>query len=122
MGKWIALLLCVLASCSLLMPDVPSLPSVSTSAPAATTLGAVSQDVENSLWQYSRANTDQMQFLFQLSLVLLVFFFPSMRAPITFFLKSIFGLLAIGPDLAVKHLRYLYYQKYPQIKEDNKDE
>jgi len=110
MGKWIALLLCVLASCSLLMPDVPSLPSVSTSAPAATTLGAVSQDVENSLWQYSLLS------------ILLVFFFPSMRAPITFFLKSIFGLLAIGPDLAVKHLRYLYYQKYPQIKEDNKDE
>lgn len=104
MVRTLALLLLLLASCSMLIPDVPSLPSISP-APASTTVGAISQDVENSLWQYSMLS------------ILLVFFFPSMRAPITFFLKAIFGILAIGPDLATKHLRYLYYNKYPQNKE-----
>lgn len=98
------LLLLTLSSCSLLTPSLPSVPNVSptpkATPTATTTVGQVSKDIESSLYNYSWIA------------IILTFCFPSLRAPIVFFLKSIFGLLALFPDLAVTHIRMLYNKKY----------
>ena len=103
------LLLLLLVSCSSLMPSLPSLPSVpSVGTPTAvTTVGQVSKDIESSLWSYSWIA------------IILTFMFPSLRAPLVFFLKSIFGLLSLFPDLATKHVRMLYNNKYNHGKEED---
>tara|TARA_R110000772_G_scaffold138683_4_gene247726 strand:- start:2305 stop:2544 length:240 start_codon:yes stop_codon:yes gene_type:complete len=44
--------------------------------------------------------------------VLLVLVFPSMRAPITGFLKAFFFILALPLEMAHKHLTMLYNRKY----------
>ena len=88
------LLLLLLVSCSSLMPSLPSVPSVGTPT-AVTTVGQVSKDIESSLWSYSWIA------------IILTFMFPSLRAPLVFFLKSIFGLLSLFPDLATTHVRML---------------
>jgi len=44
--------------------------------------------------------------------VLLVLVFPSMRAPITGFLKAFFYILSLPLELAHKHLTMLYNRKY----------
>jgi hypothetical protein len=101
------LLLLLLMSCSSLVPSLPTMStSVGSSAPAATTVGQVSKDIESSLWSYSWIA------------IILTFMFPSLRAPLVFFLKSIFGLLALFPDLATKHVRMLYNNKYNNGKEE----
>lgn len=103
--KYILLLL-LLVSCSSLMPSLPSVPSVGTPT-AVTTVGQVSKDIESSLWSYSWIA------------IILTFMFPSLRAPLVFFLKSIFGLLSLFPDLATKHVRMLYNNKYNHDKEED---
>ena len=100
------LLLLLLVSCSSLMPSLPSVPSVGTPT-AATTVGQVSKDIESSLWSYSWIA------------IILTFMFPSLRAPLVFFLKSIFGLLSLFPDLATTHVRMLYNKKYNHGKEED---
>ena len=99
------LLLLLLVSCSSLMPSLPSVPSVGTPT-AVTTVGQVSKDIESSLWSYSWIA------------IILTFMFPSLRAPLVFFLKSIFGLLSLFPDLATTHVRMLYNKKYNHGKEE----
>ena len=100
------LLLLLLVSCSSLMPSLPSVPSVGTPT-AVTTVGQVSKDIESSLWSYSWIA------------IILTFMFPSLRAPLVFFLKSIFGLLSLFPDLATTHVRMLYNKKYNHCKEED---
>jgi len=100
------LLLLLLVSCSSLMPSLPSVPSVGTPT-AVTTVGQVSKDIESSLWSYSWIA------------IILTFMFPSLRAPLVFFLKSIFGLLSLFPDLATTHVRMLYNKKYNHGKEED---
>ena len=50
---------------------------------------------------------------------LIVFVFPSMRAPITAFLKALFFILALPLELAHKHVTMLYNNKYNNGKEEN---
>jgi preprotein translocase subunit SecG len=45
--------------------------------------------------------------------------FPSMRSPITAFLKALFFILALPLELAHKHVTMLYNNKYNNGKEEN---
>ena len=51
--------------------------------------------------------------------IVLVFVFPSMRAPITGFLKALFFILALPLELAHKHITMLYNNKYNNGKEED---
>ena len=99
---FIALLVASCLSCSSLAPSLPKVPSISSndSAPPASKVTAISKDIESSLWNYG------------LLAIVLSFCFPSLRAPLVFFLKSIFGFLALPFHLAERHLMMLYNNKY----------
>jgi len=104
-AKWCIYVLSVsvllLSSCGSLTPSLPSVPSIASSTPTATTtVGAISKDVESSLWQYT------------FICIVICFAFPSMRAPLVFFLKSVFGIISLPLDLAHKHITMLYNKKY----------
>tara|TARA_R110000803_G_scaffold29223_3_gene66900 strand:+ start:1247 stop:1612 length:366 start_codon:yes stop_codon:yes gene_type:complete len=94
-------------SCSSLTPSLPQVPSFSStdSAPPASKVTAISKDIESSLWNYSWLA------------IVLSFCFPSLRQPLVFFLKSIFGFLALPFHLAERHLMMLYNNKYKNGKE-----
>lgn len=97
------LLLLLLVSCSSLAPSLPSVPSIGGTAPPTTAVGAVMKETTDTVWQWAWLS------------ILLVFIFPSMRAPITAFLKALFTVLRLPLD----HVIMLYNQKFKNGKEEN---
>ena len=98
------LLLLLLASCSSLMPSLPDMStSIGSSAAPTTAVGAVMKETTDTVWQWAWLS------------ILLVFIFPSMRAPITAFLKALFTVLRLPLD----HVIMLYNQKFKNGKEEN---
>ena len=96
------LLLFLLMSCSSLMPSLPDMStSVGSSAPPTTAVGAVMKETTDTVWQWAWLS------------IVLVFIFPSMRAPITAFLKALFTVLRLPLD----HIIMLYNQKFKNGKE-----
>ena len=95
------LLLLLLVSCSSLAPSLPSVPSISSTAPPTTAVGAVMKETTDTVWQWAWLS------------ILLVFIFPSMRSPITAFLKALFTVLRLPLD----HVIMLYNQKFKNGKE-----
>jgi hypothetical protein len=104
LSLFVILLVASCFSCSSLTPSLPQAPSFSStdSAPPASKVTAISKDIESSLWNYSWLA------------IVLSFCFPSLRAPLVFFLKSIFGFLALPFHLAERHLMMLYNNKYKE--------
>ena len=100
------LLLLLLMSCSSLMP---SLPTMSSSEPvvASTKTTQVMAETTANIWEWAWIS------------IILVFVFPSMRAPITAFLKALFFILALPLELAHKHVTMLYNNKYNHGKEED---
>lgn len=96
------LLLLLLASCSSLMPSLPDI-STSVGSTPSTAVGQVMQETTDTVWQWAWLS------------ILLVFIFPSMRAPITAFLKALFTVLRLPLD----HVIMLYNQKFKNGKEEN---
>ena len=88
--------LLLLSSCSALTPSLPTLPTPSAPTTPTTQVGAAMKGVEDSLWNYAWLS------------IILVFVFPSMRAPIVAFLKALFTVLRLPLD----HVIMLYNQKY----------
>lgn len=100
--RYLPLLILLLASCSSL---VPSLPTMSSSEPvvASTKTTQVLQETTDTVWQWAWLS------------ILLVFVFPSMRSPITAFLCAFFTVLRLPLD----HVIMLYNQKFKNGKEEN---
>ena len=96
------LLLFLLMSCSSLMPSLPNM-STSVGSTQSTAVGQVMQETTDTVWQWAWLS------------ILLVFIFPSMRAPITAFLKALFTVLRLPLD----HVIMLYNQKFKNGKEEN---
>ena len=88
--------LLLLSSGSALTPSLPTLPTPSASTTPTTQVGAAMKGVEDSLWNYAWLS------------IILVFVFPSMRAPIVALLKALFTVLRLPLD----HVIMLYNQKY----------
>jgi hypothetical protein len=89
-------------SCSSLVPSLPNMSTSVGSSPApSTAVGQVMQDTTDNLFQWAWLS------------ILLVFVFPSMRAPITAFLKALFTVLRLPLD----HIIMLYNQKFKNGKE-----
>jgi len=95
------LLLFLLMSCSSLMPSLPDM-STSVGSTQSTAVGQVMQETTDTVWQWAWLS------------ILLVFIFPSMRAPITAFLKALFTVLRLPLD----HVIMLYNQKFKNGKEE----
>lgn len=96
------LLLFLLMSCSSLVPSLPTM-STSVGSTQSTAVGQVMQETTDTVWQWAWLS------------ILLVFIFPSMRAPITAFLKALFTVLRLPLD----HVIMLYNQKFKNGKEEN---
>ncbi len=96
------LLLFLLMSCSSLVPSLPNM-STSVGSTQSTAVGQVMQETTDTVWQWAWLS------------ILLVFIFPSMRAPITAFLKALFTVLRLPLD----HVIMLYNQKFKNGKEEN---
>lgn len=96
------LLLLLLASCSSLVPSLPTMSSPTSQAMPSTAVGQVMQDTTDNLFQWAWLS------------ILLVFVFPSMRAPITAFLKALFTVLRLPLD----HIIMLYNLKFKNGKEE----
>ena len=94
------LLLLLLISCSSLVPSLPNM-STSVGSTQSTAVGQVMQETTDTVWQWAWLS------------ILLVFIFPSMRAPITAFLKALFTVLRLPLD----HVIMLYNNKYNNGKE-----
>ena len=94
------LLLLTLSSCSLLTTSLPSVPNVSPTPVASTKTTQVMAETTDTVFRWAWLSA------------LLVFVFPSMRAPITGFLKAFFFILALPLELAHKHITMLYNKKY----------
>lgn len=100
------LLLLLLISCSSLVPSLPNMStSVGSSAAPTTAVGTVMKETTDSVFQWAWLS------------ILLVIFFPSMRAPIVSFLKALFFILALPLEIAHKHITMLYNNKYNNGKE-----
>ena len=97
------LLLPLLVSCSSLAPSLPSVPSIGGTAPPTTAVGTVMKETTDTVWQWAWLS------------IVLVFIFPSMRAPITAFLKALFTVLRLPLD----HVIMLYNQKFKNGKEED---
>lgn len=95
------LLLFLLMSCSSLVPSLPNM-STSVGSTQSTAVGQVMQETTDTVWQWAWLS------------ILLVFIFPSMRAPITAFLKALFTVLRLPLD----HIIMLYNQKFKNGKEE----
>ena len=95
------LLLLLLMSCSSLVPSLPNM-STSVGSTQSTAVGQVMQETTDTVWQWAWLS------------ILLVFIFPSMRAPITAFLKALFTVLRLPLD----HIIMLYNQKFKNGKEE----
>lgn len=95
------LLLFLLMSCSSLVPSLPTM-STSVGSTQSTAVGQVMQETTDTVWQWAWLS------------ILLVFIFPSMRAPITAFLKALFTVLRLPLD----HVIMLYNQKFKNGKEE----
>ena len=95
------LLLFLLMSCSSLVPSLPNM-STSVGSTQSTAVGQVMQETTDTVWQWAWLS------------ILLVFIFPSMRAPITAFLKALFTVLRLPLD----HVIMLYNQKFKNGKEE----
>jgi len=95
------LLLLLLVSCSSLAPSLPNM-STSVGSTQSTAVGQVMQETTDTVWQWAWLS------------ILLVFIFPSMRAPITAFLKALFTVLRLPLD----HVIMLYNQKFKNGKEE----
>lgn len=93
------LLILLMASCSSLMPSLPSVSSEPVVASTQTT-------------QVLAETTDTV-FRWAWLSILLVFVFPSMRSPITAFLCAFFTVLRLPLD----HVIMLYNQKFKNGKE-----
>jgi len=92
----------LLIGCSSLVPDLPNMStSVGSSAQPTTAVGAVMKETTDTVWQWAWLS------------VLLVFVFPSMRAPITGFLSALFCVLRLPLD----HVIMLYNEKFKKDKE-----
>jgi len=74
--------------------------SIGSSTPT-TAVGAVMKETTDTVWQWAWLS------------IVLVFIFPSMRAPITAFLKALFTVLRLPLD----HVIMLYNQKFKNGKE-----
>ena len=99
--KYKSLILLLLGSCSSLVPSPPSMPSVTSVKPPASTKAT----------QVLAESTDQvMQWV--LLCTILVFVFPSLRAPIVGFFTAFFGILALPFSLGKRHILMLYNKKY----------
>ena len=94
--------LLLLSSCSVFTPKLPTLPTPSAPKPPTTQVGDALKGVEDSLWNYAWLS------------IILVFVFPSMRAPIVAFLKALFTVLRLPLD----HVIMLYNQKYKKDGEE----
>jgi len=94
----------LLLSCSVLTPKLPTLPSSPAPTTPTTQVGAAMKGVEDSLWNYAWLS------------IILVFVFPSMRAPIVAFLKALFTVLRLPLD----HVIMLYNNKYKNGKEEER--
>ena len=97
------LLLFLLMSCSSLVPSLPNMSTSVGSPTQSTAVGQVMQETTDTVWQWAWLS------------ILLVFIFPSMRSPITAFLKALFTVLRLPLD----HVIMLYNQKFKNGKEEN---
>ena len=96
--------LLLLISCSSLMPSLPKLSSSESAPVASTKTTQVMAETTANVWEWAWIS------------IILVFVFPSMRAPITGFLKALFFILALPLELAHKHLTMLYNKRYSNEK------
>ena len=97
------LFLLLMSSCSSLTPSLPNMSTSIGSSTPTTAVGAVMKDTTDTVWQWAWLS------------IVLVFIFPSMRAPITAFLKALFTVLRLPLD----HVIMLYNQKFKNGKEEN---
>jgi len=96
------LFILLMSSCSSLTPSLPTMPtSLGSSTPPTTAVGTVMKETTDTVWQWAWLS------------IVLVFIFPSMRAPITAFLKALFTVLRLPLD----HVIMLYNQKFKDGKE-----
>ena len=91
--------LLLLVSCSSLMPSLPTMSSEPTPVASTKTTQVMAETTAN-IWEWAWIS------------IILVFVFPSMRAPITAFLKALFFILALPLELAHKHITMLYRKKF----------
>jgi len=101
------LLILLLTSCSSLMPSLPTMSSSEPAPVASTKTTQVMAETTANIWEWAWIS------------IILVFVFPSMRSPITAFLKALFFILALPLELAHKHVTMLYNNKYNNGKEEN---
>ena len=107
--NWIACLtLLSFTACSSLMPSLPTMSSEPAPVASTKTTQVMAETTAN-IWEWAWIS------------IVLVFVFPSMRAPITGFLKALFFMLALPLELAHKHILMLYNKKYPQHKDIKKN-
>ena len=107
--NWIACLtLLSFTACSSLMPSLPTI-STPTAPVKSTQTTQVMSEVTSNVYEWAWIS------------IILVFVFPSMRAPITGFLKALFFILALPMELAHKHILMLYNKKYPTHKDITKN-
>jgi len=95
------LFLLLMSSCSSLTPSLPNMSTSIGSSTPTTAVGAVMKETTDTVWQWAWLS------------IVLVFIFPSMRAPITAFLKALFTVLRLPLD----HVIMLYNQKFKNGKE-----
>ena len=88
-----------LTACSSMMPSLPTI-STPTAPVKSTQTTQVMSEVTSNVYEWAWIS------------IILVFVFPSMRAPITGFLKALFFMLALPLELAHKHILMLYNKKY----------
>ena len=91
----------ILSGCSSL-PSMPSVPSPTSTTVPSTSVGQVMKDTTDNIWEWAWIS------------IVLVFVFPSMRAPITGFLKALFTVLRLPLD----HVIMLYNKKYKNNAEE----
>ena len=99
------LLILLLTSCSSLMPSLPTMSSEPAPVASTKTTQVMAETTAN-IWEWAWIS------------IILVFVFPSMRSPITAFLKALFFILALPLELAHKHVTMLYSNKYNNGKEE----
>ncbi len=95
------LLLLLLSGCSSL-PSMSSVSSPTSTTVPSTAVGQVMKDTTDNIWEWAWIS------------IVLVFVFPSMRAPITGFLKALFTVLRLPLD----HVIMLYNNKYKNNAEE----
>mgnify|MGYP003626727584 len=105
---YILLLVFFVTACGSLMPSFPTMSSEPAPVASTKTTQVMAETTAN-VWEWAWIS------------IILVFVFPSMRAPITGFLKALFFILALPLELAHKHVTMLYNKKFGSDKEENKN-